>query len=240
MRNRIYAYAMKYDGYYFRIKKAIEENEEYELLSSKDNFITIYDEEYPSCFLQLKEPPFIIFYEGNIDLLKGNIIGIVGGRECSKEAKEMTIRITKELAKRYTVVSGMAKGVDAIAHKHAKCSIGILANGLDIVYPKENAVLYEYMKRYQLLITEYPKGIRPKKYYFPFRNRMIAALSDKLIVPSCQEIGGTMVTVNEALKLNKEIYTVPYSLDVMYAQGCNHLIEQGANMILSIQDIADI
>ena len=240
MRNQIYAYAIKYDGNYSKIKNAIEQNEKCEVIYSNEKFITIYDEEYPKCFLQLKDPPFILFYEGNINLLKSNMIGIVGGRECCKEAKDMTIRITKELAKRYTIVSGMAKGVDAIAHKYAKYSIGILANGLDVVYPKENQLLYEYMRRYQLLISEYPKGVRPKKYYFPFRNRMIAALSNKLIVPSCKETGGTMVTVNEALKLNKEIYTVPYSLDVVHAQGCNHLIEQGANMILSIHDIEDI
>ena len=143
----------------------------------------------------------------------------------------MTILLTKELSKRYTVVSGMAKGIDAIAHMNAKRTIGVLGHGLDIVYPKENE---------QLLITEYPKGVRPQKFYFPFRNRLIAALGSKIVVPSCQEKGGTMVTVNEGLRLNKEIYTVPYSWHVTYAQGCNHLIEQGANMILSKEDIEDI
>ena len=240
MRNRIYAYAIKYNGDYYKIKKAVEDNEEYELLTYTESFITIFDDEYPKCLLQLNEPPFILFYKGNLDLLKSKMIGIVGGRKCSFEAQEMTIRLTKELSKRYTIVSGMAKGVDALAHKYAMNSIGILANGLDVIYPKENMILYQYMEQYQLLISEYPNGVRPKKYYFPFRNRMIAALSSKLIVPSCKETGGTMVTVNEALKLNKEIYTVPYSLDVKYAQGCNHLIEQGANMILSVNDIEDI
>lgn len=240
MRNRIYAYAKKYNGDYYKIRNALQQDEAYEKMDFDENFITIYDEAYPACFLQLKYPPFILFYEGDVSLLKDPLIAIVGGRLYVKEGKEMTILLTKELSKRYTVVSGMAKGIDAIAHMNAKRTIGVLGHGLDIVYPKENEQLYAYMKQFQLLITEYPKGVRPQKFYFPFRNRLIAALGSKIVVPSCQEKGGTMVTVNEGLRLNKEIYTVPYSWHVTYAQGCNHLIEQGANMILSKEDIEDI
>lgn len=240
MRNRIYAYAKKYDGDYFKIKKALQQDEAYEILDCDEKFITIYDEAYPACFLQLRYPPFILFYEGNLELLKDSKVAIVGSRRYSSEAKVITIMITKEVAKRYTIVSGMATGIDTIAHKHSSRTIGVLGNGLDYVYPKENAKLYQYMKMHQLLITEYPKGVSPKKYYFPFRNRMIAALAQKVIVPSCDVTGGTMVTVNEALRLDKEIYTVPYSWSVRYAQGCNHLIEQGANMLLSPEDIEDI
>lgn len=240
MRNRIYAYAKKYDGDYYKIRKALQQDEAYEVMNCNEKFITICDKAYPACFLQLKYPPFILFYEGNIELLKEPLLSIVGGRLYIKEAKEMTILLTKELSKRYTIVSGMAKGIDALAHMHASKTIGVLGNGLDIVYPKENEKLYAYMKQYQLLITEYPTGVHPQKHYFPFRNRLIAALGSKIVVPSCQETGGTMVTVNEALKLNKEIYTVPYSWHVTYAQGCNHLIEQGANMILSVDDIEEL
>ena len=240
MRNRIYAYAKKYNGDYFKIRNALQQDEAYEIVDCDELFITIYDDMYPAVFYQLKYPPFILFYEGNIELLKDPLIAIVGGRLYVSEAKKMAIMITKELSKRYTIVSGMAKGIDALAHRYATRTIGILGNGLDYVYPKENADLYAYMKQCQLVLTEYPRGVAPKKYFFPFRNRMIAALGQKLVVPSCDVKGGTMVTVNEALRLDREIYTVPYSWHVTYAQGCNHLIEQGANMLLSVEDIEDI
>ena len=240
MRDRIYAYAKKYRGDYRKIKRAIEQDEAYVKQETDETFITIVDPDYPALLLQLKDPPWILFYEGKVDLLHTKTISIVGGRLLSQEARNLTIQLAIRLSKRYTIVSGMAKGIDGLAHRYAKRSIGVLAHGLDIVYPKENEKLYAYMHREQLLISEYPRGVRPQKYYFPFRNRIIAALSKKMVVPSCKETGGTMVTVNEALLLNREIYTFPYSIHVPYAQGCNHLIEQGANMILSLEDVDDI
>lgn len=240
MRNRIYAYAIKYNGDYFKIKKALEVQEDYLPIKMDQPCITIVDKEYPACLKELEKPPWILFYEGNLDLLSSCKIAIVGSRSYSFEAKKVTETIVRMLAKRYTIVSGMAKGIDTLAHFYSQNTIGVIAHGLDICYPKENAWLYQRMKQSQLLLSEYPRGVVPQKHYFPFRNRVIVALGKSLVVTSCKERGGSMVSVNEALKLNREIYTVPYSLCDPYAQGCNHLIEQGANLILTFDDVQEI
>ncbi|MDD6468069.1 MAG: DNA-processing protein DprA [Erysipelotrichaceae bacterium] len=240
MRNRIYAYAMEYQGDYNKIEHALKTNEPYHPCMMTESCITIVDPEYPSSLLQLEKPPWILFYEGNIQLLQTEMISIVGSRIYSEEGKYMSEQITRILQQKYTVVSGMAKGVDTIAHIYSHHTIGVVAHGLDICYPKENEELFQRMKQTQLLLSEYPLGVKPQKYYFPFRNRIIVALGKALVITSCKEKGGSMVSVNEALKLNRDVYTVPYSLSDPYAQGCNHLIEQGANIILTFDDVGKI
>ena len=229
-RDYLIALAIKYQGSYWRIKKAVRENEEVEKGASQQA-ITIVDEDYPAELMQLRYPPLVLFYRGDRRLLKGRKIAVVGSREAVKYGIQATNAIVRELNRDFTIVSGMARGIDRIAHLSAARSIGVLGNGLDIIYPTENRDLYCYMEQKQLLISEYPCGVRPQRYHFPFRNRIIAALGEKLIVTQAREKSGTMLTVEETLELGKEVYAVPYRLLDVEGAGCNYLLQQGALMI---------
>ena len=237
MREQINAYAYKYQGNYRLISKAISENEPYIVTKSRYKFVTIGEPNYPQNLYKLEYPPFILYYEGNIELLNSKIVSIVGSRKHTKQAAFLTKSIAEILSNKYVIISGMAKGVDTIAHSNARKTIGVLGNGLSVEYPSSNSNLYTYMRKHQLLISEYPENVAPQKYHFPFRNRVIVALGELLVVPCANERGGTMVSVNEALKLDIPVYTVPYSILDPLARGCNELIEQGANMIIRLEDV---
>ena len=140
-------------------------------------------------------------------------------------------QIVEKLKNDFTIVSGLAKGIDTIAHSGAVKTIAVVGNGINVCYPKNNSELYKYMKEQQLIISEYPLDTPPEKYHFPFRNRLIAALGESLIVPQATLHSGAMITVNEALALGKEVYTVPYRLTDPEGSGCNYLLGQGAKMI---------
>ncbi len=230
MREKLIRYAIRYQGNYNKIARAYHEDEEIEEIPLQ-KAITILDKEYPAQLLQLNKPPMVLFYCGNIELLKNRMIAVVGSRECSQYGMMVTRKIVEKISEEFTVVSGMAKGIDRIAHETAIKSVGVLGNGLDVSYPQENSHLYRKMKENGLLITEYPLKVRPLKYHFPFRNRIIAALAEAVIVPQAKENSGSMITVNEALNLGKEVYSVPYRLTDEDGSGCNQLIRLGANVI---------
>lgn len=242
MRNRILFYAIKYSGDYNKIKKAITNNEPYKIIKSNYNFIVIDDPQYPDNLLRLKKPPFILFYKGDISLLKRECVGVVGSRKITYYGRKYTKIISEILSRKYVIVSGLAKGVDSEAHKSALVggnTIAVLGSGINFVYPKNNINLYNEISKNNLIISEYPNDVVPKPYYFPFRNRIIAALSKSIIVTQAAMRSGTMLTVNEALELNKDVYVIPYSINEIAGRGCNYLIQQGANIIL-IDDLLDL
>ena len=230
MRELLIRLAIRYNGDYFKIKEALKKQEDPKGIPLQQA-ITITDEDYPAELLELKYPPFVLFWQGDSKLLKKRKITVVGSREACEYGIKMTGRIARALNDRYVIVSGMARGIDAAAHWNAHKSIGVLGNGLDVHYPKDNDRLYQRMKQYGLLITEYPRGARPEKRHFPFRNRIMAALGEKLIVAQTAEKSGTMHTVEEALDLGREIYVVPYRRDDEDGSGCNRLIRQGASIV---------
>ena len=228
-------YAIKYHGDYEAIKKAVANKEEFEGFTC-ENCITILDDEYPSKFLELKDPPFVLFYKGDISLLKEKTIGVIG----SRKPCDYSLTATKLLAlnnKDKVIVSGLAKGIDGQAHKYACKSIGVLGCGIDYIYPKENAYLYKRLENEGLIISEYPFNTVPFAYNFPFRNRIIAALSDEIYIMEAHEKSGTLVTINNALELGKNIKVLPF--DIFRKEGAynNHLIGEGAELI-KIDDLA--
>ena len=234
-RKVLISYAIKYKGDYKKILNAYTNNENINVINYK-NAITILDDNYPKKLLELDYPPLVLFYKGNIKLLNNKCLGIVGSRDVTMYGSNVTNFIANKLKSKYTIVSGLAKGVDSLAH--LAClnnghTIGVLGCGIDYIYPKSNTLLYNDMAINHLIISEYPYNLKPQKYYFPFRNRIIAALSDKLIVTSAKEKSGTMITVNEMLKLNKDVYCVPYHYDEIDGSGCNRLILEGANILLT-------
>lgn len=231
MRDFLIRLAIEHEGNYFRIRKAIQQHAKIEKDIKTQPAITILDKDYPRQLLDLKYPPYVLFYKGDRELLKERMCAVVGSRAVSGYGVKVTEMVVDALKKRYVIVSGMAKGIDAIAHERALRTIGILGNGIDVEYPDCNKGLYQYMGKNQLLLSEYPSGSRPEKYHFPFRNRIIAALGEKVVVTQAGVKSGSMLTVNEALNISRDIYVVPYRLTDSEGAGCNRLISQGANLV---------
>ncbi|MGN1399461.1 MAG: DNA-processing protein DprA [Erysipelotrichaceae bacterium] len=241
MRDYLIRLAIKYQGDYGQILRAIKRNEAVSKGIALQKAITIIDQDYPKSLLMLKNPPFVLFYQGNIDLLKCDAIAVIGSRDISEYGSKATIEVVNLLKQHFCIISGLAKGVDSLALLYAEKSIAVIGNGINVCYPLANTDLYSYMREKQLIISEYPQDVNPLKRSFPFRNRIIAALAKSIVVTQAAVKSGTMITVNEALNLNKEIYCVPYRYDDEKGQGCNQLIQQGANIFLldNLNDIFD-
>lgn len=239
MRNLLISLAIKYQGDYFKIEKAIKNNEKINNKIPIQKAITILDKQYPKQLLDLEFPPFVLFYKGDINLLNNDLIAVIGARNYSEYGKSCTIDIVEKLSKHYVIVSGLAKGIDSIAHRYASKTIAVLGNGLNYYYPYENKNLYQHLQENQLVISEYPLNVKPRKYHFPFRNRIIAALCKSIIVTEASYKSGTMLTVNEGLTLNRDIYAVPFAYNETVNCGTNILIQQGAN-ILTKENINDL
>lgn len=239
MREKILAYSIQYKGDWQSIAKALAEKTEIKPVKVNCSYVTIVDEAYPDKLKQLRFPPWILFYEGDFSLLNKESIGIVGSREIGDYGRECTLKICDAVKKQFVVVSGMAKGIDSCAHWACMDSqtVGVCGSGLDIHYPKCNESLYAQMKKNQLLISEYPPGTPVRKHHFPWRNRIIAALSDKLVIPQARIRSGTMITANHAAEMGKEVYCVPYPFDDADGEGCNELISNGAFILTSFDDL---
>ena len=210
----------------------------------KSSYITILNNDYPLCLKSTFKPPFVIFYKGNLELLSNNKkrIAIVGSRENTDYGKISAESICKGLVEKNTViVSGLAKGIDSIAHKscldYNGNTIAVLGNGLNIIYPKENDILYKQIEEKGLIISEYPDDTFPDKTNFPKRNRIIAALSEGVVVIEAKEKSGTMSTVAHALEDGKQIFCVPERSTSN--SGCNKLIKEGAKLVETAEDILE-
>lgn len=244
MRKRILYYAVKYEGDFKRISEALLNNENYDDIKYEGKFITIVDSQYPETLKQLRFKPWILFYEGNIELLKEELISVVGSRDISEYGKACCHELLDNVKSKYGIVSGLAKGIDAYAHHLAlvkkKHTIAVIGCGIDVIYPKENKDLYRQIATRGLIISEYPNGCKPYAHHFPWRNRIIAALGNSLIVVEAKRRSGTMISVNEALELGKDIYCFPHTYFDDNGVGCNTLIMQGCNILVEQKDIREI
>lgn len=239
MREAILYYAYKYDGDWKKIERAIHCEEQWERVAYAGDYVTIEDAMYPKRFLDLEYAPWILFYEGDLSLCNQATCGIVGSRMAKEKSIQHCIHITNLLKQKYVIVSGLAKGIDAIAHESAldAHTIGVIGCGLHVVYPKENTALYERMRTHHLILSEYPPDSKPYAFHFPWRNRLIAALSDSIIVIEARKRSGTMLSVNEAITLDRSVYCVPHEYGCEDGIGCNLLISQGANILVDDEDI---
>lgn len=211
--------------------------------SIKSKYVTILSSDYPEELKLIDCPPYVLYYRGNYDLLKNkNKISVIGSRNSTPYGESMTKLLVSDLvAKEFVIVSGSARGIDSIAHQAALDlgggTIAIVAQGIDIVYPKENKNLYESIELKGLIISEYPDGSQPVKSNFPYRNRLIAALCKGILVVEAKVRSGTMITVRYGLSYNKEVFCVPNVANI--DSGCNLLIKQGAKLTEKIDDILE-
>ncbi len=231
IREQLIYYSLKYQGEYKKILDAIKSQESFCWVNEKNCF-TILDDVYPKEFYNLAYPPFVIYYKGNLELLKGKKVAVVGSRKvCDYAHRATELLIDKLNDNDCTIVSGLAVGIDGIAQRRAKKTIGILGSGIDCIYPKRNEELIKTCFDKQLVLSEYPKMVPPLKHHFPIRNRLIASLSSEVYVMQAEIKSGTMTTVKHALDLNKNIYALPYRIFDTEGEGCNLLIEEGAELI---------
>lgn len=242
-KDQLIAYSLAYDGETHRIRQALMHNEPYAPVSGVLNVITILDDCYPEALRNLALPPYVLYYKGNFDLLKAPSISVVGSRMMTPYAEKMTETLIRPLCEDFVIVSGLAKGVDAKAHAlglQGRSTIAVLGCGIDRIYPSQNRDLANLIAQKGLILSEYPGKAEPLKHRFPWRNRIVAALGNATVVMQADLKSGSMITVSEALNLGKDVYTIPYGLDSPEGSGCNLLIQQGAYMILSPEDLLSI
>jgi DNA processing protein len=205
--------------------------------------ITYSDELYPAKLLNIYDRPAFLYVKGNLTKDEINI-AMVGSRQASTYGKYTTERISRELAiKGITIVSGLARGIDAAAHRGALTASGItiavMGSGLDVIYPPENKKLYAEIVQSGAVISEYPLGTPPLASNFPARNRIISGMSYGVVVVEAGEKSGSLITARLALEQGREVFAVPGSIDSSSARGTNKLIKQGAKLIENIDDILE-
>jgi DNA processing protein len=210
------------------LKKAESALKQAEKEQAKLLFYT--DADYPLRLRQFADAPAVIYWQGSADLNAPVTVGIVGTRKATKYGKAITEQIIAQLQPmKATVISGLAYGIDIVAHREALKydlpTIGVMGSGLDRIYPHEHASTARQMIANGGLLTEYTFGTSPAAPHFPNRNRIIAALSDAVIVVEAAAKGGALITAEYANQYNREVFAVPGNLGQTYSEGCNYLIQ---------------
>jgi DNA processing protein len=212
-------------------------------LESDIKIATKGDNCYPQLLKTIYNPPPVLYYRGSIDGLNNPAIAIVGSRRCSAYGKHVAEQFAKELAGAgFTVISGLARGIDASAHRgalQAGRTWAVLGCGVDIVYPPENKNLLQQIVQDGAVLSEYPPGTPPHAVHFPARNRLISGLATGVIVVEAAEKSGALITVDFALEQGRDVYAVPGCITNPFSQGCHKLIQQGAKLVASIEDILE-
>ncbi|MDR0614370.1 MAG: DNA-processing protein DprA [Lactobacillales bacterium] len=205
------------------------------------SLITIYDEFYPPLLREMYNAPVVLFYKGKKELLKTSALSFVGSRKATKVGLTSCKKLIQELPQHFTIVSGLAKGIDAMSHKAAimcgKRTISVIGSGLDVVYPKANQALFDYLSKDELIISEYLNGTLPLKHHFPERNRIIAGLSMGTVVFEAKQRSGSLITCERAMEEGREVFAVPGEILTGNSNGCHQLIQQGAKCVFSAKDI---
>lgn len=199
----------------------------------------IGEKTYPENWLHLPQPPIVIFYQGNLDLLLLPMISMIGTRKMTDYGKQMTHEMCRAIVEHnICVVSGLALGVDQLAHQtaiqHQGRTIGITACGLNHFYPRENLPLQMEMMAQQLVLSEYLPDTKVKKHHFVMRNRLVAGLTPLTVVIEAANGSGSLITANYAIQFDRELLVLPGRITDSQSHGCNELIYHGATPIISI------
>ncbi|SDT45550.1 DNA processing protein [Paenibacillaceae bacterium GAS479] len=194
--------------------------------------ITFLDPDYPELLRQIPQPPWVLYAVGRLELLEEPCLSIVGTRNPTAYGRQGALSFSADLARAgYTIVSGMAKGIDGLSHTAALDAgggtIAILGTPVDTAYPPENRALYRRIAREGLLLSEFPLGTPVKPGMFPQRNRIIAGLSLGTVIIEAASGSGSLITADQALEMNREIYAMPGPINSPKSEGCNMLIRDG-------------
>ena len=215
---------------------------EINIINSKGiDIITVDSEKYPAKLKEIYDPPFILYVIGNLEIREKNI-AVVGARKCTLYGRAVSRNISKLLSEyNIGIISGMARGIDAEAHRGAMDGNGftcaVLGCGCDIAYPPENKKLMLEIEKKGAVVSEYPPGTQPISYNFPARNRIISGLSDGVLIIEAGEKSGALITANFALEQGRDVFAVPGSILSNMSKGTNLLIKDGAKPVTDIGDI---
>ncbi len=204
--------------------------------------LTFSDPEYPQLLNQIHAPPPILFVKGDVSLLCEPTVAVVGSRSFTTYGRDNARHFAGQLAARgVTVISGMAKGIDAEAHRGALAVDGhtaaVLGSGLDHPYPSQNLQLFEEICERGVVVSEFPLGTRPEPHNFPRRNRVLSGLSLGVLVVEAGDRSGALITARHALEQNREVFAVPGPIHSGRSFGTHQLIKQGAVLVEQIEDI---
>jgi DNA processing protein len=207
--------------------------------------LTWDEPEYPARLREIYDPPPLLYVLGKIELISRHLISIVGARRPTPYGNQIAERLAKDLAERGLVISsGLARGIDASAHKGALsaaagATIGVLGCGIDVVYPKENRKLFAEMQLRGAIITEFPFGTFPAPQNFPIRNRIIAGIGLGVVVVEGEQYSGSLITARLAMEFGREVFGVPGNVTQPSSFGPNQLIKQGAKLVTSWEDVVE-
>ncbi|MFH1233842.1 MAG: DNA-processing protein DprA [Patescibacteria group bacterium] len=217
------------------------------LIKQNIKVVTIEDKHYPKLLAEIYDPPPLLYYRGELTIADEFALAVVGSRKYSSYGKQVTEQLVKDLSvNNLTIVSGLALGIDGLAHEATLAShgrtIAVLGSGLDRenIYPSQNRYLVDkIVASGGAIISEFPLGSLPLKHHFPQRNRLISGLSLGVLVIEASLKSGSLITVSHALEQNREVFAVPGNIYSLNSAGTNHLIKQGAKLVSSANDIIE-
>ena len=217
---------------------------EWQQQDESHHLLTFLSTNYPNNLKQIADPPLMMFAKGNIQALHSPQIAIVGSRNASQKGLDNAYQFSHALAASgYTIISGLAKGIDGQAHIAAldanQSTIAVMGTGIDVIYPHQHRYLAQSICQQGLLLSEFPIGSQPKPYHFPRRNRLISGLSLGVLVIEASIRSGSLITAQCALEQNREVFALPQSIHNPLAKGCHALIKQGAKLVETIEDIIE-
>ena len=207
--------------------------------------VTWDDPHYPHLLREIYDPPPLLYVRGNIELLDRHAISVVGARRPTPYGNQMAERLARDLAARgLVIVSGLARGIDACAHRGALSTaagttIAVLGCGVDIVYPKENKKLFEEIEKRGAIISEFPLGTFPGAQNFPIRNRVIAGMPLGVVCVEGAQYSGSLITARLAMEFSREVFGVPGNVTQATSFGPNQLIKQGAKLVTGWEDVVE-
>jgi DNA processing protein len=206
--------------------------------------ISIDDPRYPALLKNIHDPPNVLYVLGKPEVLDCRAIAMVGSRAATHYGRSVAGQLAEGLVKQgFTIISGLALGIDTESHKGALAArgrtIAVLGCGLDVIYPPSNHLLYKQIIESGAVVSEYPLGTEPDNFRFPARNRIISGLSLGVVVVEATKRSGSLITANHALEQGREIFAVPGRIDSVKSTGSHALLQEGAKLVLNINDIIE-
>lgn len=214
------------------------------VIALRESVITRVDAGYPRMLREIVDAPPVLHFRGDLTILSRPMLAVVGSRRASPYAVNAAVHVARSLAEMgFTIVSGLAVGVDTAAHEAALeaggKTVAVLGNGIDLVYPRSNARLFRRIATEGLILTEFPPGAPPLKAHFPIRNRIISGLSHGVVIVEAGPRSGSLITARMALEQNREVFCIPGSIFSAGSEGPHRLVQTGAKLVHDVHDILD-
>lgn len=214
------------------------------LEDNNNHIVTLADSDYPQALLNIPDPPLLLYVKGRLDLLNRSALAVVGSRNATPQGISNAEAFARSLSDAgVCVISGMAHGIDAAAHRGALRgqggSIAVVGTGLDKIYPAANRDLAHLLAQQGALVSEFPLGTPPLAANFPRRNRLISGMSLGCLVVEASLQSGSLITARLALEQGREVFAIPGSIHAPQSKGCHALLKQGAKLVETAQDILE-